>query len=153
MAISISLLCAVARVGGFQLGGNMTRQLRFVIVLLSLATMCSAQEGLTVQRKGKQKLPGAEAQKIYASACAVVQREFGVIRPVMPRMTLVLGAANNQVGFDEHQIRLTKWDRGAFAQGVVILASSDIILDRRMSLVKRALTWADATVDAKQFGK
>jgi hypothetical protein len=131
----------------------MTRQLKFAVVLLSLATMCLAQEGLTVESKGKQKLPVAEAQKIYASACAVVQREFGAIRPVMPRVTLVLGADKNQVGFDERQIRLTKWDRGAFAQAVVILASSDIVLDRRLSLAKRALTWADATVDVKQLGK
>jgi hypothetical protein len=131
----------------------MTRQLKFVIVLLSLATMCMAQEGLTVESKGKQKLPVAEAQKIYASACEVVQREFGAIRPVMPRVTLVLGADKNQVGFDDHRIRLTKWDPGAFAQGVVVLASSDVMLDRRLSLAKRALTWADATVDVKQLGK
>ena len=131
----------------------MIRQLRFVIVFLSLATMCLAQEGLTVQSKGKQKLPVAEAQKIYTSACSVVQREFGATRPVMPRVTLVLGADNNQVGFDEHQIRLTKWDRGAFAQAVVILAFSDIVMDRRWSLAKRALNWADATVDVKQLGK
>ena len=131
----------------------MTGRLKFVIVLLNLATMGLAQEGLTVQSKGKQKLPVAEAQKIYASACAVVQREFGATRPVMHRVILILGANNNEVGFDERQIRLTKWDRGAFAQGVVMLASSDILLDRRMSLARRALTWSDATVDAKQLGK
>ena len=131
----------------------MTRRLTFVIVLLSLTTTCLAQEGLTVQSKGKQKLPVAEAQKIYASACAVVQREFGATHPVMPQMTLIVGANKNEVGVYERQIRLTKWDRGAFAQGVVILASTKVMVDRRVSLAKRALTWADATVDAKQFHK
>jgi hypothetical protein len=131
----------------------MRRHFKFLIVLLSLATICLAQEGLTVQSKDKQKLPVTEAQKIYASACAVVQREFGAIRPVMPRVTLVIGATKNQVGFDERQIRLIKWDPVAFAQGVVILASSDVMSDRRLSLAKRALTWADATVDVKQLGK
>ena len=131
----------------------MTRQLNFVIVLLTLATTCFAQQGLTVHRRGEQKLPFDEAQKIYASACAVVQREFGATRPVMPQVTLLLGADNNEVGFDERQIRLTKWDRGAFAQGVVMLASSDLMLDRRASLARRGVTWADATVDAKQLAK
>jgi hypothetical protein len=130
----------------------MTR-LMFVIVLLTLTTASLAQEGLTVQSKGKQKLPLAEAQKIYFSACAVVQREFGVARPVMPRATLVLGAGNNEVSLDERQIRLTKWDPGTFAQGAVMLAFTDLILDRRASLVKRTLNWADATVDAKQVAK
>jgi len=73
----------------------MTNRLRFLIAVLVLATACFAQEGLTVQRNGKQKWPGAEAQKIYLSACSVVQREFGGNRPVAPRVTLVLGADKN----------------------------------------------------------
>jgi hypothetical protein len=153
MATSILLFAAWRERVGFSWELNMTRRLKFVIVLLTLGTVCLAQEGLTVQSKGKQKFPVAEAQKIYASACSVVQREFGATRPVMPQVTLVLGADKNQVGLDERQIRLTKWDPGAFAQGVVILASSDVMLDRRLSLTKRALTWADATVDVKELGK
>ena len=129
----------------------MTRQLKFVIMLLLFDTMCLAQEGLTVQSKGQPKLPPAEPQKIYASACAVVQREFGGTHPVMPRVILVLGADKNETKIDQRQIRLTKWDPGLFAQGVVILASSDLMLDRRISLAKRALTWADATVDVKEL--
>ena len=120
---------------------------------ISQITPEGAQEKLTVQSKGKQKLPVAEAQKIYFAACAVVQREFGAGRPVMPRVTLVVGASNNEVSFNERQIRLTKWDPGAFAQGAVMFAFSDLMQDRRMSLAKRALTWADATVDAKQLAK
>lgn len=131
----------------------MTRQLKFVIVLLGLAPVCLAQEGLTVHRNGKHMVPLAEAKKIYASACAVVQREFGSTRPVIPEVTLVLGSNNNEVSFGDRQIRLTKWDRGAFAQGVVMLASEDLMLDRRLSLAKRALTWADATVDANELAK
>jgi hypothetical protein len=89
----------------------MNKQWTFVIVLLSLTTLSLAQEGLTVQNNGKQKLPVAEAQEIYYAACAVVQREFGAPRPVMRQVTLVLGARNNEVSFDERQIRLTEWDR------------------------------------------
>jgi hypothetical protein len=64
--------------------GNMTNRLRFLIVVLISATACLAQDGLAVQSKGKQKWPAAEAQKIYLSACSVVQREFGSNRPVAP---------------------------------------------------------------------
>jgi hypothetical protein len=75
----------------------MTNRLRFLIAVLVLATACFAQEGFTVQRNGKQKWPGAEAQKIYPSACSVVQREFGGNRSVAPQVTLVLGADKNEV--------------------------------------------------------
>ncbi len=131
----------------------MTNRLRFVIVVLILATACLAQEGLTVHSHGKQKWPAAEAQKIYSSACSVVQREFGGNRSVTPRVTLVLGADKNVVWLEEREIRLTKWDRYAFAQGVVMVAFQDLMLDRSTAMAKRAVTWVDATVDTEQLAK
>ncbi len=131
----------------------MTNRLRFVIVVLILATACLAQEGLTVHGHGKQKWPAAEAQKIYSSACSVVQREFGGNRSVTPRVTLVLGADKNVVWLEEREIRLTKWDRYAFAQGVVMVAFQDLMLDRSTAMAKRAVTWVDATIDTEQLAK
>jgi hypothetical protein len=132
----------------------MTSRLSLLMVFLILATVCLAQEGLTVQNKGKQKWPAAEAQKIYLSACSVVQREFGGHPPIAPRVTLVLGAGKNGVRFQEQEIRLTKWDRYLFAQGVVMLAFEDLMpLQQRMTMAKSAVTWADATVDVEQFRK
>ncbi len=113
----------------------MTNRLRFVIVVLILATACLAQEGLTVHGHGKQKWPAAEAQKIYSSACSV------------------LGADKNVVWLEEREIRLTKWDRYAFAQGVVMVAFQDLMLDRSTAMAKRAVTWVDATVDTEQLAK
>jgi hypothetical protein len=77
----------------------MTNRFRFLIVILISATACLAQDGLTVQNKGKQKWSAAEAQKIYLSACSAVQWEFGSNRPVAPRVTLVLGATKTRYGF------------------------------------------------------
>jgi hypothetical protein len=134
-------------------GGNLIKGLRFAIVVLSLATACFAQEGLTVHSKGKQKWPAAEAQKIYSSVCSVVQREFGANRSVVPQVTLVLGADKNEVEVGEQEIRLTKWDRYLFAQGVVIVAFEDLILDRRTALAKRALIWADAIAEIERIEK
>ena len=123
------------------------------MVLIS-ATACLAQDGLAVQSKGKQKWPAAEAQKIYLSACSVVQREFGSNRPVAPRVTLVLGAGKNEVQFPGQEIGLTKWDRYAFAQGVVWLAFVDLMpSQKRLAIAKQVVNWADATVDVEQLRK
>jgi hypothetical protein len=131
----------------------MTNRLRFLIVVLILATACLAQEGLTVHSKVKQKWPAAETQKIYLAACSVVQREFGGSGSVTPAMTLVLGGDKNEVAFDKREIRLTKWDRYLIAQGVVMLAFADLMMERRTAMARRAVTWMDATVDVEQLRK
>jgi hypothetical protein len=124
------------------------------IVALSLATACLAQEGLTIHSKVKQKWPAAEAEKIYLSACSAVQREFGSNRAVRPQVTVVLGAEKDAVLFDEREIRLTKWDRHLFAQGVVVFAFEDLMpVEQRLTLAKRAVNWADATVEIERVEK
>lgn len=128
----------------------MTPGVKFTILFLTLSMSCAAQEGLTVHAKGRQKWPAEEAQKIYRSACSVVQREFGASHPVAPLVTLVLGADRNEVGLTEREIRLTRWNRNAFAQGVVMVASEDVMLDRSMVMAKRAVIWADATVEVER---
>lgn len=128
----------------------MNKWLRLEIVVLSLTTACLAQEGLTVHSKGKQQWPAAEAEKIYLSACSAVQREFGSNRAIRPQVTIVLGADKNEVGYREREIRLTKWDRDLFAQGVVMFAFEDLMpIEQRIILAKRAVNWADATVEIK----
>jgi hypothetical protein len=132
----------------------MTNRLSLLMVFLIMATVCLAQEGLTVQNKGKQKWPAAEAQNIYLSACSVVQREFGGNRSVAPTVTLVLGTDKNEVWFQDREIRLKKWDRYAFAQGVVWLAFEDLMpSQQRLTITKRIVSWADATVDIEQLRK
>jgi hypothetical protein len=132
----------------------MNNWLRSGIVALSLATACLAQEGLTIHSKVKQKWPAAEAGKIYLSACSAVQREFGSNRAVRPQVTVVLGAEKDAVLFDEREIRLTKWDRHLFAQGVVVFAFEDLMpVEQRLTLAKRAVNWADATVEIERVEK
>jgi hypothetical protein len=132
----------------------MNKWLRMGIVVLSLPTACLAQEGLTIHSKEKQKWPAAEAEKIYLSACSAVQREFGSNRAVRPQVTVVLGADKDAVLFDEREIRLTKWDRHLFAQGVVVFAFEDLMpVEQRLILAKRAVNWADATVEIERVEK
>jgi hypothetical protein len=124
------------------------------IAVLSLATACFAQQGLTVRSEGKQKVPATEAEKIYLSACSVVQREFGDAKSVRPRVTLILGAKRDAIWFNNREIELTKWEPRLFAQGVVEFAFEDLMpVDQRRVLASRAVNWADATVNINELEK
>jgi hypothetical protein len=128
--------------------------IRFTTAVLILATTCFAQEGFTVRSNGKQEWPAAEAQKIYHSACIIVQQEFGAHRIVRPQFTLVLGAEKNEINVDQREVRLTKWDRYLFAQGAIRFAFEDLMPpEQRTTMVKRAVTWADSTIEIKRVAK
>jgi hypothetical protein len=116
--------------------------------VLVLATAGWAQGGFTVDGKGKNQWPAVEAQKIYDSACAVVGQELGANRIVRPQFKVVLGAAENSINYDRRELKLTKWDPYVFAQGVVLLCFEDLLPPKqRAEMAKRAMTWADATID------
>jgi hypothetical protein len=128
--------------------------LRFALVALLLTTACRAQSFLIIQAAGRQQVSPAEANKIYQSAIAAVQREFGGVRPVDTQITVVVGADGNEAVWDKREIRLTKWDPYLFAQGIVIFAFEDLMpTDRRLAIAKRALTWTDSTVDVHAITK
>jgi hypothetical protein len=132
----------------------MTTALKMAGFVLVLTMACSAQDELSVQNRKNQKWPAAEAQKIYLSACSVVQREFGRTTPLAPQVTLVLGADKNEVWFTGREIRLTKWNDHAFAEGVVWLAFEDLMpSQQRLGIATRALNWADSTVEVEQLEK
>ena len=132
-------MCNAAKLAGF---------------ILAFAGVCSAQDGLSVRNRKPQKWPAAEAQRIYSSACSVVQQEFGHTIPLAPKVTLVLGADKNEVWFVGGEVRLTEWNRDAFAQGVVWLAFFDLMPSRqRLGIAKRAVNWADSTVEVEQLKK
>lgn len=63
-----------------------------------------------------------------------------------------LGADKNEVEFGQQEIRLKKWDRNAFAQGVVMVAFGDLMHDRSAAMARRAVTWADATLEVERAG-
>src|SRR5579863_1207351 len=128
--------------------------MKLAISILALAAACSAQEGLRIDNKHKQSVSIPDAEKIYFSACAVVREEFDVKRPILPRVKLVLGTSKNGVLWDEREVWLTRWDPYLFAQGVVMLAFAEIMTgDRRMVMTKRAMNWADSTVEIERLAK
>jgi hypothetical protein len=132
----------------------MSIAVKFVTFVLALATACSAQDGLRIRNSGNQKWPAGEAQKIYLSACSAVQQEFGRTLPLAPQVTLVLGADKNEVWLVGGEVRLTKWNPDAFAQGVVWLAFEDLLpSQQRLSIAKRAVNRADSTIEVEQLRK
>lgn len=132
----------------------MLRAVKFAILVLVLAGTCRAQDGLTIDNKHKERVSTPEAEKIYSSACLVVQREFGFRRALHPPVRLVLGTDKNEVWLVRREIRLTKWDRYTFAQGVVWFAFEDLMPpQQRLTIAKRAVTWADSTVEIERLAK
>jgi|SRR5258708_5371739 len=132
----------------------MNAAVRLAISAFILTAIGFAQVAFDVHQNGKQQWPAEEAQKIYVSACAVVQREFGNHQTVRPRFILILGGDKNGVALDKREIRLSKWDPYLFAQGVVMLGFDDLMtLDQRLAMSKRALTLADSAVAVERFRK
>ena len=74
----------------------MTKASSLTVAVFVLAATCWSQHLLTVQAKGKQEWPAAEAYKLYISACSAIQRKFGGTRPLRPRITLVVGADKDE---------------------------------------------------------
>ena len=61
-----------------------------------------------------------------------------------------MGADRNSLYYPKREIRLRKWDKYKFAQGVVILALDDLMPeDKKLSLSKLAVLEADSTVDVR----
>ena len=132
----------------------MLTAVKFTISVLALAAACLAQDGLTIDNKHKERVSAPEVEKIYSSACSVVQREFEIKHPLHPQVRLVLGADKNEIWFVGREIRLTKWNPYAFAQGVVWLAFEDLMpSQQRLTIAKRAVTWADSTVEIERLAK
>ncbi len=134
----------------------MKRAVKVALVAVILKAACFAQQpSVTVISKGKQKWPTADVDKIYLAACATVQREFGSSSsPIRPRVKLVLGADKNRVDLDNKAVLLVRWDPGLFAQGAVLLAFEDLMpVERRLTIARRAMMRADATVAVAQLSK
>jgi hypothetical protein len=132
----------------------MLTAVKFTISVLALAAACLAQDGLTIDNRHKRRVSAPEVEKIYSSACSVVQREFDSRHPLHPQVRLVLGADKNEVRFAGREIRLTKWNPYNFAQGVVWFAFEDLMPSQhRLTIAKRALSWADSTVGIERLAK
>ncbi len=131
----------------------MMHRLTIIVFTMVLGANCLAQDGLVIRTNGRQERP-PDAKKIYFWACSAVEREFRISRPLRPQVTPVVGGDQDAVYWDAKEIRLTKWNPYLFAQGVVLFAFEDLLpKGERMAVAKRAVTWADSTVESKRLAK
>lgn len=131
----------------------MNHTLKTIAVVLSLGASSLAQEELAIRSKGNHKLP-PDAEKIYVTSCAAVEREFRTGRTLRPPVTLVLGTRDNGADLGKKEIRLSEWNPYLFAQGVVAIAFDELLpASERMAVARRAVIWADSTVEAKSLAK
>jgi len=128
-----------------------------ISIILSLAlgigASCMAQNRLVIRGVTNQ-VRQADANKSYSSACLAVEREFRIIDPIRPEVTLILGAHENRAYTESKEIRLIDWDPELFAQGVVVIAFHELLPEsKRKSVAKRADTWASSVVDARTLAR
>lgn len=138
------------------------QMLKIVFVLLALSfggvAQTSSDGSFSVHHSNKANfsLSAAqmrEAESIYHSACAVVQRNFqSGTGELHPHFTVTIGADRDEV----HAMRITgdeiwmkKWNPGIFAEGVVVLAFDQGLLTRDVikQLGAQAVRYSNATVD------
>ena len=121
------------------------------LLLTLFASAAVGQEFFTVRNQKKQKWPEAEANRLYLLASQAVEREFKLTRPVRPRFTLVLGFEGNQLDVNTGELRMAKWDRRIFADGVILFCMEQMLTpDTRLQLLRRTLLAAESVVDVDE---
>lgn len=102
---------------------------------------------LTIFNPNHEKISSEEVEKVYLTACYVVEREFKRPAPIRPRLILRLGANENKLQYPMREIQLKKWDEYRFADAVVDLALHDMVpAEERVRLGDAAVHEAGATV-------
>ena len=126
-------------------------------VIAALSLGCIAQDApFAVSNPKKKKWPMEQAIRIYSSACELVGRRVRPERPphLHPKFLLVLGAGENQVVRSDSvsEIRLKSWNPASFAEGVVIMATRDIVSnDQVVNIARDALFSAQASVSVDEL--
>ena len=141
--------------------GKTTRlALLFGLLISMIASIAVAQTDLpfAVSNPKHKKWPADEARRIYFAACDRVARAIRPEKPprLQPKFVLILGAADNEalhIG-SIAEVRLKKWNPGAFSDAVVVMAAREILDPRQLaSLGREALLSAEASVSVSDLGQ
>ena len=62
----------------------MLTAVKFAFSVLALVGAYIAQDGLAIDSKHKERVSTEEAEKIYSTACSVVERGFDIKHPLHP---------------------------------------------------------------------
>jgi hypothetical protein len=122
--------------------------LQLGFVMLVMVNVCASKTPFQVNNPKQQDWPQEEANLIYFSVARNLATEFN--RPQLPvtSFTLVLGAIENSVDMNRRELRLKKWDKYFYAEGVLRLTFDQMLSsESKMRLARRAVAESDATVD------
>jgi hypothetical protein len=116
--------------------------------ILVLGHLCGGQASFQVSNPKHQQWPQEEANRIYFSAARELAAEFNRSQSPSVVFTVVLGANENSVDMNAREIRLKKWDKYLYAEGVVRLTFDQMLsTEAKMRFARRAVAQAEATVD------
>jgi hypothetical protein len=117
-------------------------------MVLMLTHFAAAQRPFDVSNPKQLKWPQAEAERIYFSTGRDLAAEFKLTQLPRARFTLVLGADENSVDMSSRELRLKKWDRYLYAEGVLRLSFDQMLsAEAKLRLARRAVAESDATVN------
>jgi hypothetical protein len=121
------------------------------VMVLMLAHFAEAQKSFDVSNPKQQKWPEAEAERIYLSTARDLAAEFKLAQIPRARFTLVLGADENSVDMNASELRLKRWDRYLYAEGVLRLSFDQMLSwEAKMRLARRAVAESVATVNGDE---
>jgi len=124
----------------------MLLQLGFLISLLG--NVCASQTPFQVSNPKQQQWPREEADRIYLSAARHLAAEFNRPQPPAAVFTLALGANENAVDMNTRELRLRKWNKYLYAEGVLRLIFDQMLsTESKMKLARWAVAESDATVN------
>ena len=131
---------------------NSCRRLVLAGLIVSLLGIsCVAQDSFSVRNEKREKWPEEEARRIYIFASQAVQREFNLTKAFRPHFTLVLGSQKDQLDVNTNELRLVKWNKHFFAEGVVLFAFEQMLpSQKKTELTNRALAESDAMVNVQE---
>jgi hypothetical protein len=119
--------------------------------VLVFAHFAMGQRLFEVNNPKNQHWPEAEADRIYLSTARDLATEFRLPQVPRARFTLVLGADEDSVDINTKELRLKKWDKYLYAEGVLRLSFDQMLsTSEKMRLARRAVVESDATMRCDQ---
>src|SRR5690348_10500508 len=121
------------------------------LVVGILSGQIAAAQSFAVRNPNHLSWPQAEAEKLYKYAGQVVSDEFKPRTPVHPQFTLVLGNEKDQLDVNSNELRLRKWDKRLFTEGVVLFGFEQMSpTAAKENLVKRVLKESDSVLSVDE---
>ena len=123
------------------------------LLLLLLVSVSLGAQMFTVVNADKH-YSQAEAEQAYKQATDAVAQEFHLLEPARPTFTLYLSEAKDSAAFSDHSLRLKRWDKRLFRQGVIFLSLVELSDDKNVQRLERHIEAQEAaTVSVETLKK